>query len=224
MYLGQKIDKRLMPLADKWKGVMLKSTIVKQLQEALKPFGVMVLYERNERLKPNNKWIKGFYTWQRKQQPIEVIIEFSTESPYYDWTGKNARPRRTLFHISQTVQHELIHKAQNQRRDPETFTHDFFQPINHRKTGAQKSQIEYLSMFDEIDAFGHDIAMEIVHYYPNHDPYDVLKNIKDYRLLFSYRYYLKTFKGTRWTIIHDKLLRKVHKWIPYTTTMERKRA
>jgi len=221
VYLAEKIDRRLLALKDKWVGRMRKSTIVEQLQQALKPFGVIVLWEKNQRLKANHKWIKGFYYWNRRQQPVEVILEFSTESPYYDWNHPQAKVQRTLFFISQTVQHELIHKAQNARRDPETYTHDLYQPINHRKTGAAKSQIEYLSMFDEIDSFGHDIAMEICYHYPKLDPYEVLKNISNYRLLKSYRYYLKTFEGTRWRVIHERLIKKIHGWLPYVTVMEK---
>lgn len=222
MYLAEKIDRRLLSLTDKWQGRMPKSTIVEQLQEVLKPFGVIVLWEKNSRLKANRKWIKGFYYWNRRQQPVEIILEFSTESPYYDWGHPDAKLQRTLFFLSQTVQHELIHKSQNARRDPDKYTHDLYQPINHRKTGAQKSQIEYLSMFDEIDTYGHDIAMEIRYHYPGLDPYEVLKNIRNYRLLKSYRYYLKTFAGTRWRIIHERLIRKIHGWLPYVTVQEKK--
>ena len=221
MYLAAKIDRQLMKLESKWTGVMLKSTIVRQLQEALKPFGVIVLRDQNSRLKPNRKWIKGFYYWQRRNQPIEIVIEFSTESKYFDWDDAEARKKRTLFILSQTLQHELIHKAQNQRRNPDTFTYDRYLPINHRKTGAQASQIDYLTMFDEIDAFGHDIAMEIRYHYPRLDPYEVLKNIKQYRLLFSYRYYLRTFKGTKWKDVHDRLIKKVNNWLPYVTVQEK---
>ena len=222
MYLAAKIDRRLSELESKWTGVMRKSTIIKQLQEALKPFGAIVLWEQNSRLKANHKWLKGYFYWNRRNQPIEIILEFSTESPYYDWNHKEGRPRRTLFYISQTLQHELIHKMQNQRRNPETYTHDLYLPINHRKTGAAKSQIEYLSLFDEIDSYGHDIAMEILYHYPRQNPYEVLKNIRNYKLLKSYRYYVRTFAGTRWTDIHDRLIKKIHGWIPYVAVQEKK--
>ncbi len=222
MYLAEKIDRRLSALESKWTGRMRKSTIIEQIQAALKPFGVLVLWERNEKLQPNNKWIKGFFYWNRRHQPVELVIEFSTESPYYDWDAIQGRVRRTLFYISQTVQHELIHKSQNQRRNPDTYTHDLYMPINHRKTGAAKSQIEYLSLFDEIDSYGHDIAMEICYHYPKLDAYEVLKNIKKYKLLKSYRYYVRTFAGTRWNVIHDRLIKKIHGWLPYVTVMEKK--
>ena len=224
MYLAEKIDRRLLALKSKWVGRMRKSTIVRQLQEALKPFGVIVLWEKNNRLNPHKKWIKGFFVWQRRNQSIEIVLEFNPDSPYYDWSHPEARLQRTFFFLSQTLQHELIHKAQNARRDPETYTHEAYLPINHRKTGATKSQIEYLSTFDEMDSYGHDIAMEIKYHYPNLDPYYVLTNIKKYRLLWSYRYYLRTFKGVKnWKPIHDKLLKNVHKWLPYVTVMEKTR-
>ena len=223
VYLAKKIDRRLLLLEKKWTGVMRKTTIIKQLQDALKPFGVVVTVETNSRLAPNHKWIKGFFYWNRKHQPIELGIEFSSESPYYDWNGDRGRPRKTLFTISQTVQHELIHKFQNQRRDPDRYSWDYYIPIKHRKNGIAKSNIEYLGMLDELDTYGHDIAMEIKYHYPKLDPYDVLRNIKKYKLLFSYRYYLKVFKGVRsWKEIHDRLLKNVHKWLPYVTVMEKR--
>jgi hypothetical protein len=77
VYLAKKIDRKLLTLGDKWVGIMRKTTIVKQLQDVLKPFGVIVLWETNSKLKPNSKWIKGFFYWNRKQQPVEIILEFS---------------------------------------------------------------------------------------------------------------------------------------------------
>jgi hypothetical protein len=222
VYLAEKIDRKLLKLEERWKGRMRKSTIIAQLQDAVKSFGIIVLWERNSKLKANHKWIKGFFYWNRRIQPVELIIEFSTESPYYDWDNVQGRVKNTLFYLSQTIQHELIHKAQNQRRNPETYTYDLYQPINHRKTGAAKSQIEYLSLFDEIDCYGHDIAMEICYHYPKQDPYEVLKNIRRYKLLKSYRYYVHTFAGTDWEVIHNKLIKKINGWLPYVTVMEKK--
>jgi hypothetical protein len=216
VYLAEKIDRRLLTLTDKWVGRMRKSTIVQQLQDVLKPFGVIVLWEKNSRLKPNHKWIKGFYYWNRRQQPVEVILEFSTESPYYDWDHGEAKLKRTLFFISQTVQHELIHKAQNARRDPEKYTHDLYQPINHRKTGAAKSQIEYLSLFDEIDSYGHDIAMEIREFYPRTNPYQVLRTINRRKRIWSWTYYQRSFKNSEdWSEVRQRLLKKTYQWLPH---------
>ena len=64
--------------------------------------------------------------------------------------------------------------------------------------------------------------MEILYHYPRQDPYEVLKNIRNYKLLKSYRYYVRTFAGTRWTDIHARLIKKIHGWIPYVAVQEKK--
>lgn len=220
MYLAEKIDRRLTALESKWTGRMRKSTIVRQLQEALKPFGVIVMWEKNPKLKAKDYWIKAFYYWNRRNQPVEVILEFSDKSPYFIWGQTNIN--HALFCISQAVQHELIHKSQFQHRDPDRYKFDYYQPINHRKTGAAKEHLEYLSMFDEMDTFGHDIAMEIRYHYPRLDPYEVLRTIKKRRLLTSYGYYKKAFRGLHWKDVHDRVLKNVHKWLPYVTVMEKR--
>lgn len=220
LYLAKKIDKKLLTLEDRWKGHMRKSTIVRQLQEVLKPFGVIVLWEKNPKLKAEDYWIKAFYYWNRRNLPVEMIFEFSEKGgQYFDWKRSNVR--HTLFVISQAIQHELIHKSQFSRRDTDNYKFDYYQPINHRKTGAAKEHLEYLSMFDEMDTFGHDIAMEIKYHYSTLDPYEVLRTIEKRRLLTSYGYYKKAFKGLKWKPVHDRVLKNVHKWLPYVTVMEK---
>lgn len=220
LFLAKKIDNKLLTLEDKWKGRMRKTTMIRQLQDVLKPFGVTVLWETNPNLKARDYWIKAFYYWNRRQLPVELIWEFSEKGgKYFNWNTFNVR--HSLFVISQAIQHELIHKSQFVRRDPENYKFDYYQPINHRKTGAQKEHIEYLSMFDEMDTFGHDIAMEIKYHYPKHDPYEILRTIDKRRHIISYGYYKKAFKGLKWKPVHDRLLKNVHKWIPYVTVMEK---
>jgi hypothetical protein len=220
MYLAEKIDRRLLELESKWTGRMRKSTIVRQLQEAVKPFGAIVLWEKSAKIKAHDYWIKAFFYWNRRNQPVEVIWEFSAKSPYFDWNKVNVR--HTLFLLSQALQHELIHKSQFAPRDSDHYKFDFYLPINHRKTGAAKEHLEYLSMFDEMDTFGHDIAMEIKYHYPRHDPYEVLRTIEKRKLLTSWGYYKKAFKGLKWKAVHDRVLKNAHKWLPYVTVMEKK--
>jgi len=220
MYLAARIDRRLMQLESKWTGRMRKSTIVRQLQEVVKPFGAVVMWEKNPKLKAQDYWIKAFYYWQRRNQPIEIILEFSGKSPNFNWGPTDIR--HTLFCLSQALQHELIHKSQFTRRDPDNYKFDYYQAIDHRKTGEDKEQIEYLSMFDEMDTFGHDIAMEIRYHYPKEDPLKVLRNIHRRRKIQSYGYYKKAFAGVdNWKLVHDRILKKAFKWLPHVTVMEK---
>ena len=114
--------------------------------------------------------------------------------------------------MSQVCQHETIHQLQWQNResDEQPCTLDF-----RNLTGSISEEKEYLSDIDEIDAYGHDIAMEIKYSYPNKDPYEILKTIDSRRKVWSYIYYKKTFKGDDWSNIKNRLLKKTYQWMPH---------
>lgn len=116
------------------------------------------------------------------------------------------------FLVSQAIQHETIHQDQYQFRqcDEDPVKLDF-----RNFSGTLDEEREYLSDLDEIDAYAHDIAMEIRFYYKNRNPYDVLKSIDKTRKISSYNYYRKTFKKCSWSKIKHKLLLKTYKWIPH---------
>lgn len=139
-----------------------------------------------------------------------IILNFSKEHSQiklsdYDFTTFK-------FLMSQCIQHETIHQNQWQYRDcdEDPVKLDFRNMI-----GTINEEREYLSDIDEIDAYAHDIAMEIKFHYPNQNPYHVLKRIDKVRKLQSYNYYRNTFKKCSWFKIKRHLLLKIFKWIPH---------
>lgn len=116
------------------------------------------------------------------------------------------------FHISQTCQHESIHRDQWQHRDTpaDLETLDF-----RNTTGSIIDEKLYLADIDEIDAYGHDIAMEITYNYPKQNPYDILKTIDNRKKVWSYIHYKKAFKGEKWEYVKNRLLKKTFLWLPY---------
>jgi hypothetical protein len=64
----------------------------------------------------------------------------------------------------------------------------------------------------EVEAYAHDIAMEIVRYYPTKNPATVIKQINKHHKLPSYEIYRKAFAGTDWAKLRQSLLRKTWKW------------
>ena len=113
--------------------------------------------------------------------------------------------------LSQVIQHETIHQLQYQHRD----CHDIAKLDFRDLRGSLNEEREYLADKDEIDAYGHDIAMEIKYHYPGKDPYNILKNISKVRKLPSYNYYKQTFKTTKWSMVKKRLLKKTYNWIKY---------
>jgi hypothetical protein len=142
-----------------------------------------------------------------------VILNFPKSCKTF--TVKPERWEEFKFSISQVCQHEAIHQCQWQHRDSGTYE---VGKLDFRDVdGTIDEEKEYLADLDEIDAYGHDIAMEIKFFYPKEDPYRVLERIHTKRKLWSYNYYKKTFKGDDWSQIKHRLYKKVHKWLPYTT-------
>lgn len=139
-----------------------------------------------------------------------VILNFSDKADTItlsDYTYDHFK-----FLVSQTIQHETIHQSQYEQRE------EIEEPVKldfRNFAGTLSEEREYLSDLDEIDAYAHDIAMEIKFFYPNENPYNVLRNVSKRRKVPSYSYYKRIFKGCNWTNIKHKLLHKTYNWMPY---------
>ena len=114
------------------------------------------------------------------------------------------------FLLSQCIQHEKIHESQWSFRSCD-------EPCEKQWRESDKRDINderlYLSERDELEAYGHDIALEIKYFYPNSDPIHVLSNINNYKRITSWNYYKKTFKGVNWLSLKKILLKKAFYWI-----------
>lgn len=142
-----------------------------------------------------------------------VILNFSKTRKNFTLTEEKWSDFR--FIISQVCQHETIHQCQWQHRRGITLTRE---PLDFRMENSCKEEdIEYLSDMDEIEAYAHDIVMEIKYFYPDKNPYLVLRNLGRYKKIWSYSYYRNVFKGTRWDEVHKRLMKKTYFWVPYVT-------
>lgn len=115
--------------------------------------------------------------------------------------------------LSQIVQHEFIHESQFSFRPDQA---ERKVKVFHSDKISKKrlSEIEYLREWCEIEAYAHDIAMEINYYYSHLRPSTVIKHIDTHNKLYSYMFYKRAFKGTDWTRLKKSLLRKIWRWIP----------
>lgn len=113
------------------------------------------------------------------------------------------------FLLSQVIQHETIHQLQWLNRQSHSEV--------HKRFASQCETVDqlYLADVDELDAYAHDIAMEIKFRYPRRDPYRVVCTIDKTRKLWSYNYYRRAYRGVEWSSIKKHLLRRVVKWIPH---------
>ena len=138
-----------------------------------------------------------------------IVLNLSRKHKKFEMNSKMFKDFKFL--LSQVIQHESIHQTQwsfrSEHKDPVT--------VDFRDNGMGMSKKEeriYLSDKDEIDAYGHDLLLEIKHYYPRTDPLKVLRYPLKYKKLTSFFIYNKTFKGVDWINIKKRLIRRAYRW------------
>jgi hypothetical protein len=212
MYLGKQIWRRLNKLSDWITGRVGPTSIEEKVNEMLTPYGAKC---RIIQLKLSNKktWfmIGGEFDPSTIFKPITIDICLNSTKKYIYFTQK--RKERFLFLLSQTLQHELVHKLQWKHGSSSAFysKYYYFTPGNSK---SSPKTMQYLAMVEEIDAYAHDLAMEIKFLYPHDDPAKILKNISQYPDLNTWKMYSRTFKRARWLQVRNELLRKTYKWLP----------
>ena len=212
MYLAPAIDQVLEDKKSKLLGRLtyyqIAGTLTRGYKKAEIPFKFR--FETFDDYGPEDISVSGLY--DMVEDIKYVVLNFPKQQKHYSVSNENWRDIK--FAVSQVCQHETIHELQWQNRDTggEPCTLDF-----RNLTGSISEDKEYLADIDEIDAYGHDIAMEIKYSYPNKDPYEILKTIDSRRKVWSYIYYKKTFKGDDWSNIKNRLLKKTYQWMPHVT-------
>lgn len=211
MQYGQEIDYILSCKKDKLIGLNTPFYITSVLDRAFKKTQLPISFrlEKYSDYGRNEFSIGGVF--DSTDNKCYVVLNF----PVYKKFNLNERAWKDFkFTISQTCQHELIHLQQNKFREDDDDT----EPVDFKKlVQGEGDDRDYLSEIDEIDAYAHDIAMEIKMYYPFSDPYNILRTINKRDRLYGYSYYCKTFKDDDWTDIRKLLLKKVYKWLPLVT-------
>lgn len=167
-------------------------------------------YELRSEYRKGDFSVSGLYDIVKDKKYI--ILNFPKSCTLFDVTEQNWQIFK--FAISQVCQHETIHQLQWRRRGPDS---DRKPPVEFCSEDMKDMESkEYLSDVDEIDAYAHDIAMEIKYFYPNKNPEQILSNINRYKKLWSYSYYRHTFQNSEWSNIQNRLLKKTYQWLPRT--------
>lgn len=212
MYLGKQIWRRLNKYSEWAVGKVCVNTLRENVQKIIAPYGAKVRILQ-QKVVSKRIWfmIGGEFDPCSYHKPITIDVLIREDRGYIYFTEK--RKQRFLFLLHQTLQHELVHKLQFRNRGSDNFyTHHYYFTPGSSKSSPKK--MEYLAMVEEIDAYAHDLALEIKYLYPNDDPKAILKRISEYSDLDTWKMYSKTFKRARWVHVRNELLRKTYKWLP----------
>jgi hypothetical protein len=209
MHLGKKIWKRLNKNSTELKGHVSEAKIIEITQMMVKPFGCKIVIKHNKLPKNTYFNIGGEYCPVSHRQPITIFIVLNSLKKGIYFT--ETRLLDFLFILSQTIQHELIHKMQCIRNKK------FYTELYHFTKGSSKigfATLRYFAIKEEVEAYAHDLAMEIKHFYSDIDSTVILRNPDKYDCLTTWKLYKKAFRKSRWPMVRNQLLKKTYKWLP----------
>jgi len=198
MYLSSKILRILDSNKQKFIGTQSPSKLKNDLQQIFKCFNLFVSM-RKLKLDENFGYILGA---SYDSDIDEIGIDIFLENDNFQFSLSEKEWKLFRFKMSQIIQHELIHREQYKKKNVE----GFYSVSNARS---------YLSNPDEIDAYSHDIAMEILYFYGESQKYKIIRNISRKKEVESYIMYENTFKNSNWESIRKKLIKKTYLWLNY---------
>lgn len=219
MYLASKLHKKMDVLfpPEKFIGKKVKySEISKLLNQLVKPLGAKARVVKDYDIKIFEKKrelfdFSGYYDTFLEKNNICITLHVHPERDVITFT--KAKYNNFRFILSQLIQHEFIHKSQF------TFRPDQAERVikvyhSDKLSAYRLDYIDYFREWCEVEAYAHNIAMEIRYYYPDKNPETVIKNIDKYRNISSYKKYKQAFAGTNWDRLRQSLLKKAWKWLP----------
>ena len=213
MELGPQINQRLAQWKTKLIGRHRHEDLIKMLQSCLSPFGVKVKKQYDANLDWQSIAVSGLFDSQIQRRNITLFLYFSWGSEWFRISEKNWKDLR--FQLSQCVQHELIHRRQASYRQHLDNDYALYYDVK-ASNSLDKQTMDYLAEFDEIEAYAHDIAMEIREFYPRTNPYQVLRTINRRKRIWSWTYYQRSFKNSEdWGDVRRRLLKKTYQWLSH---------
>lgn len=179
---------------------------------------VRVRRSYNKKVDPGFVFVGGTYYSaydEDNEKCIEIVFEYRTDQKIL--TLSNKRFASICMNIADTLLHEIIHMRQYRRRDFK-YLPDY--ASNAEKTERRQEQ-EYLGCSDEIDAYGFNIACELMDKF-NRDKVLVINYLNENqkskkRRHNSWRMYLKAFEHDH---NHPILQRVKKKVVRYLTAAE----
>ena len=183
----------------KFAGIISFSKIRRLIDSMFSEYQIKTKIIKCSNVEPGEYFIGGYY------QDFNIVLEISVSKK--DRSLIITDTTNFVFLVSQVICHELIHYMQDLARDGNG------QSLKHTRKYKKQEQ-RYLSDPDEIQAYAHDIAMELQRHYRS-DVFGALRHVGKKRKSFSIKYYNKTF-GKGDCEIRRRLLRHVYKWLTET--------
>lgn len=133
-----------------------KTEIVKLVKKILKPYGVYIETQLSPSVPSNEIYITAYFDpdLDEEDEPsVEIVLMFNPSDKKV--TMSSSAVKETVNSIVKAIAHEILHRAQYRKRDY----------VDNRKyTKGKTPDQKYYGNTDEIEAFSHNIATEILQY------------------------------------------------------------
>ena len=138
------------------------------------------------------KWTENYVAIGGEYDPDARRISVQIHTDSFDKFEFNAKTWEYFkYRFIQTIQHELIHFMQYDRRDDQWS--NYVVPYKRIKQVEKDEERRYLSNFDEIQAYAHCIFLDYKMHKPNVDISILLSRAKKNRDSKTLHYFLKAF-------------------------------
>jgi len=150
--------------------------------------------------------IAGEYDIEKRQCCLIIYTDYFNTFPFTENSWNNFK-----FRLITCLQHEIIHYMQYDRRDDQ-WSH-YVVPYKKAHSKRKNEERQYLSEFDEIQAYAHCILMDFKTRRPNMDVETLLNRCKTHRDSRTLHYFLKTFDyDFKNNTAIPKLMQQIVKW------------
>jgi len=150
--------------------------------------------------------IAGEYDIEKRQCCLIIYTDYFNTFPFTENGWRNFK-----FRLITCLQHEIIHYMQYDRRDDQ-WSH-YVVPYKKAHNKRKNDERQYLSEFDEIQAYAHCILMDFKSRRPNMDIETLLNRCKTHRDSRTLTYFLKTFDyDFKNNAAIPKLMQQIVKW------------
>lgn len=150
--------------------------------------------------------IAGEYDIEKRQCALIIYTDYFDTFKFTDRSWDSFK-----FRLITCLQHEIIHYMQYDRRDDQ-WSH-YVVPYKKAHTKRQNNERQYLSEFDEIQAYAHCVLMDFKTRRPHMDVETLLNRCKTHRDSRTLTYFLKTFNyDFKNNAALPKLMQQVVKW------------
>ena len=179
----RKITKMMTEIEEQMVGLPLYADEIETIfAEKFGPLGVEVSTTAYDGIPENSITANGFFDeteLEFDEESINIELELVFNNEDHPCTINNKDWTFLKHQITQTLEHEMIHRDQaNKRIDMDG---EKPMPLYYDGMTEEQKKIVYLSDPDEIDAYANDVALDLLKHYTYMDAYARLREYKKIR-------------------------------------------